>query len=122
MPSAAPAVHAGRPAKAKSRRFRAVIVITGHIRVAPDQMDALRPAMRAVLEATRKESGCLLYAYGEDVLEPGLIRIVERWESWPTLEAHGRSAHMQPWRDALKVAGVIERSVMAHEAGEERQL
>ena len=48
-----------------------MIVITGHIRVAPDQMDALRPAMRAVLEATRKESGCLLYAYGEDVLELG---------------------------------------------------
>jgi quinol monooxygenase YgiN len=79
--------------------------------------------MRTVLETTRKEKGCLLYAYGEDVLDPGLLRIVERWESWETLEAHSKNTHMKPWRDAIAaVGGAIERSVVGQEAGEPKTL
>ncbi|MCB1548981.1 MAG: antibiotic biosynthesis monooxygenase [Hyphomicrobiaceae bacterium] len=100
-----------------------MIVVTGHIRIAPDKIEALRPAMRTVLETTRKERGCLLYAYGEDVLDPGLLRIVERWESWETLEAHSKNSHMKPWRDAIAaVGGAIERNVVAQEAGEPKTL
>ncbi|WP_421726595.1 putative quinol monooxygenase [Bauldia sp.] len=98
-----------------------MILVTGHVRVAPEHVDALRDAMRATLEATRNEDGCILYAYGEDVLDPGLIRIVERWRDWPALEAHGNAPHMGPWRDAL-AGKVLEREVIAHEAGEERAL
>lgn len=99
-----------------------VIVVTGHFRVSPEKIEALRPHARKVLEATRKERGCLLYAYGEDVLDPGLIRIVERWEDWDSLAAHGASDHIGAWREALAGIGVIEREVTAHEGGEERTL
>jgi quinol monooxygenase YgiN len=85
-------------------------------------MDRIRPHMRKVLEATRKEPGCLLYAYGEDVLDPGLVRIVERWRDWPSLEAHDRAPHIEAWRAALKDIGVIDREVIAHEGGKERIL
>ena len=97
-----------------------MIVVTGHIRLAPENMDRIRPHMRKVLEATRKEPGCLLYAYGEDVLDPGLVRIVERWRDWSALEAHGETPHIVVWRAALKEIGVVERELMAHAAGEER--
>jgi len=83
-------------------------------------MERVRPHMRAVLEATRKEPGCLLYAYGEDVLDPGLLRIVERWQDWPSLEAHDTAPHVAVWRAALKEIGVIDRNLLAHEGGEER--
>jgi quinol monooxygenase YgiN len=99
-----------------------VILVTGHVRLAPESMDRIRPHMRKVLEATRKEPGCLLYAYGEDVLDPGLVRIVERWRDWPSLEAHDRAPHIEAWRAALKEIGVIDREVIAHEGGEERIL
>ena len=100
-----------------------VIVVTGHIRVRPDQMEELRPHMRAVLEATRKETGCILYAFGEDVLDPGLIRIVERWRDWDVLAVHGQAPHMQPWRDAIKaIGGTLSREVTAHETGKEKAL
>ena len=99
-----------------------MILVTGHFRVSPGKVDALRPHMRAVIEANRNEDGCLLFAYGEDVLDPGLLRVVERWRDWPSLEAHARSTHVATWRAALKEIGVIEREVIAHAAGEERTL
>ena len=99
-----------------------MIVITGHIRIAPEKVETARPLARKNLEATRNEKGCLLYAYGEDVLDPGLIRITERWENWDALAAHGDSPHMAEWRKALKEIGVLERDLLAHETGEERPL
>ena len=92
-----------------------MIIVTGHLRVAPEHIDALRDTMRATLEATRKEDGCILYAYGEDVLDPGLIRIVERWRDWPSLEAHAKAPHMATWRDALGKVGILDREVIGHE-------
>ena len=97
-----------------------MIVVTGHIRLAPENLERIHPHMRKVLEATRKEPGCLLYAYGEDVLDPGLVRIVERWRDWSALGAHGETPHIVVWRAALKEIGVVERELMAHAAGEER--
>jgi quinol monooxygenase YgiN len=101
-----------------------VIVVSGHIRVRPDKMDVLRPAMRVALEGTRREPGCLLYAYGEDVLDPGLIRIVERWQSWEAIEAHSKAPHIKVWADAREAnGGTLERDIWAHEAnGEAREL
>jgi quinol monooxygenase YgiN len=78
--------------------------------------------MRALVEATRREDGCILYAFGEDVLEPGTIRIVERWRDWPSLEAHGQAPHIAAWREALKSVAVESVEVLAHAAGEERIL
>jgi quinol monooxygenase YgiN len=99
-----------------------VIIVTGHVRLAPHEMNRIRPHMRTVLEATRREPGCLLYAYGEDVLEAGLLRIVERWRDWPSLEAHGASPHVLAWRAALKEVGVVDREVIAHVGSEARTL
>lgn len=100
-----------------------MILVTGHFHVPPDRVDALRPHMRAVIEATRKEDGCILYAFGEDVLDPGMIRIVERWRDWPSLEAHGKAPHIAAWSAVVKEkGGVISREVIAHAAGEERIL
>jgi quinol monooxygenase YgiN len=99
-----------------------VIIVTGDLRVAPQNMEKLREPMRRVIEATRSEDGCLSYAYGEDVLEPGLVRISERWLNWQSLEAHGRSPHVAAWHAALRETGVIRRDIVAYEAGEGRAL
>jgi quinol monooxygenase YgiN len=99
-----------------------VIVVTGDLRVAPENIDRLRDAMRRVIEATRREDGCLSYAFAEDVLEPGLVRISERWLNMPSLEAHGKSAHVAEWQAALKQTGVVHREVVAFEAGQGRPI
>ena len=92
-----------------------MIIVTGELRIAPANMERLRPHMRTVIEANRKEDGCLLFAYGEDVLEPGVIRIVEHWRDWPALAAHDKAAHVVAWRAVLKEVGVLGRDLVAHE-------
>jgi quinol monooxygenase YgiN len=99
-----------------------VIVVTGDLRVAPENLGKLREAMRRVIEVTRKEDGCLSYAFAEDVLEPGLVRISERWLNMQSLEAHGNSAHVAEWKATLKRTGVIHREVVAFEAGQGRPI
>lgn len=99
-----------------------MIVVTGTLRLAPEKMERARPVIAALLAATRQEEGCILYAFGEDVLEPGVLRIVEQWRDWTALEAHGKSAHVGDWRVALKEIGVISRDIAAFEAGESRKL
>ncbi len=101
-----------------------MIIVSGHIRVKPEAMDALRPHMRTVLETTRKENGCILYAFGEDVLDPGLIRVVERWQNWDALMTHVKQPHIAAWADALENAGgTLDREILAHETtGEAREL
>ena len=99
-----------------------MIVVIGHLKIPPEKLEQARPAIRAVVSATLKESGCLLYAFSEDALASGTIRIAEKWENWDTLKAHGGMPHLAAWRAALQEIGVREREVTAYEAGETRVL
>lgn len=99
-----------------------MIIVTGDMRLAPDNVDKLRQHMRRVIEATRREDGCLSYAFAEDVLDPGLLRISERWLNWQSIEAHTKSAHVAAWQAAVREVGVIRREIVAYDAGEGRAL
>ena len=52
-------------------------------------------------EETRKESGCLAYAFSVDVTDPTKVRIFERWESMDALRAHFATPHMAPFGAAV---------------------
>jgi quinol monooxygenase YgiN len=99
-----------------------MIIITGHMKIAAAKMAAARTLMRAMVEATRQEPGCLLYRFAEDALEPGTIALTERWESAEALAAHGKTAHMAAWRAGIGEIGVLERDLWAHEASAGRKL
>lgn len=92
------------------------VIVIGQFRVPAGRMDEARPLMRKVMEATRAEDGCIEYNFAEDVLDPGLIRISEVWESRAHLGAHAKSPHMAEWvaeRSGLDLTG---RAVTVFEA------
>lgn len=95
-----------------------MIIVAGTIQVAPERMEALRPHAAAVIAKTRQEAGCITYSFGEDLVEPGLVRIFELWRSRDDLDAHGRAPHMSEWRAALAEIGVLGRDLKVYEAGE----
>lgn len=95
-----------------------MLLIVGTIRIPAERLDAARPAMRAMVEASRAEDGCLAYAYAEDVLEPGMIHVVERWRDRASLDAHFASAHIIEWRGAWPGLGIGGRALTLFEAGE----
>jgi quinol monooxygenase YgiN len=55
-----------------------MLLITGTFRIPPERLAEARPAMAAMIAASRAEAGCLDYSYAEDLLEPGLIRVTDR--------------------------------------------
>lgn len=95
-----------------------MIVVEGTIRIADP--DKARPAMETMIRASRAEPGCLDYAYAVDLLDPGLIRISERWASREALTAHLTSDHIRQWRALWPEIGVSDRQLRMYDAEPER--
>jgi quinol monooxygenase YgiN len=98
------------------------VVVGGHFRLKPEDVEALRPAMEAVLSATRAEDGCIVYSYAEDVLDRGFIRIFEIWRDMAALEAHGAAPHIAAWVEARAKFEVSERRVIAYEVASQTDI
>ncbi len=94
-----------------------MIVVAGTIRIPADKIDAVMPTAHTLIAATRKEAGCILYSFAFDVVEPGLLRIFEQWESRAHLDAHLKQPHMGPWRAKLGEVGASGRDIKVYEAG-----
>jgi len=95
-----------------------MIVMTGSFRVPLEKLEAARPHMVAVVKATQAERGCLHYSYGEDITDPGLIHVTERWTSHEMLEAHRAAPHLAEWRALLPKLGAYERNLRLFDTDE----
>lgn len=92
------------------------IVVVGQFRMPPENMEAARPLMAKVMLATRAEDGCIEYNYAEDVLDPGLIRVSEVWETREQLGAHLKTEHMAIWGQERTALGLSGRAITVFEA------
>ncbi len=94
--------------------------VAGSFRLPLQNLAAGREALARVIEATRAEQGCIDYAYAEDVLEPGLFRVSEAWESRDALAVHFEAPHMTAWQRERVALGMTDRDMRAYTvAGEE---
>lgn len=95
-----------------------MLLITGTIRLPPPRLADARPAMRAMIEASRAEPGCLQYSYAEDVLDAGLMHITELWDTRAHLRAHFRSDHIADWRAHWAELEISGRNLKLYEVGD----
>ncbi len=98
------------------------LIIAGTVRVPPENLEAFRPHMMAMLTASRAEDGCYEYSYAVDVADPGLVRIYEAWRDQAALDAHFQTPHMATWRSHWPAFGVSDRKLFAYETASERPL
>jgi quinol monooxygenase YgiN len=75
--------------------------------------------MEEMIRASRSEAGCIDYAYAIDLLDPGLVRVSERWESREALAAHVASDHIRRWRALWPEIGVSDRQLRMYDASPE---
>lgn len=78
-----------------------MLIVEGWLKLATGEFDKVADAARTMVAETNKEAGCLTYAFSRDINDPDLIRIAERWESPEALAAHGQSAHMAEFNQAM---------------------
>lgn len=98
-----------------------MILVEGHVRMeAAGDFEKVRAVAEAQIAASKAEGGCIDYTYAIDVLDPCVMRVCERWQSWDALEAHFKMPHMDAWRAALADVKFVERDLRAHEVSETR--
>ncbi|MDP3549431.1 MAG: putative quinol monooxygenase [Novosphingobium sp.] len=95
-----------------------MIIVMGTFRVPVENIEAIRPMMAKVIAATVAEYGCIEYAYGQDVLDPELIHVAEKWRDKAALEAHFKAAHMKVWAEERAGLGLFDRQIRVFESDE----
>src|SRR5215472_16575626 len=93
-----------------------MIIVEGFVQLAPGEMERLRPVAVEMLGETRKEAGCLAYAFATDVNDPNTVRIIERWESEDALTRHFATPHMAKFNAALSKARIVKASAKVYRA------
>lgn len=97
-----------------------MLLIVGTIRLPAENMEAARPVMKRMADASRAEEGCVEYTYAEDVFDPGLIHVKELWVDQPALDRHFATQHLADWRQAWPSLSIGERKLRVYEVGEPR--
>ena len=78
-----------------------MIIVLARAEFDPAQLEALEPALDAMMRATWEESGCLSYSMAIENREAGICTIVERWRSEADLKAHFSTPHMEAFKLAI---------------------
>ena len=96
-----------------------MLIIAGSASIDPAKRDELSAAGREMVAETRKEPGCLAYAFSWDFDDPNVIHIYERWESQEALDAHFASPHMAKFQVALGKLGPSGLEIRKYEIASE---
>ena len=92
-----------------------MIQINGTLKLAPDTLSKGREAIVAMVRASRAEDGCIEYGFAQDLTDPDVLYLVERWRDRAALDAHSASPHMAEFRRAMAANPAMERDLRIFE-------
>ena len=95
-----------------------MIIILVEVGVKDGGSDQVHDAVTRMETATRKEPGCITYAFSTDVSNPNVIRVTERWKSLDDIKAHMASPHMAQFQQDVMSLQPTSLTVKAYEANE----
>lgn len=99
-----------------------MLIVTGHIQLAPPDVASFIGDMAAFSDAARARDGCLFFNVAPDDPRTGRILVVERWRDQAALDAHlaadETAAFVSRWRGRManalaKFDASNERGLMA---------
>jgi quinol monooxygenase YgiN len=99
-----------------------MLIVTGHLELNPDNLDAARAAILAMVAETVKEDGCQTYEFSQVVGTASTFRVYEEWDDATVLAVHAKSSHMAVFRAAVAEVGVVSRVLCTIEAGTKKPL
>jgi quinol monooxygenase YgiN len=91
------------------------IVISGEIRIDPDDFDAAMAIVEPLVAATQAEDGCVEYDFWVDPRDRGRIRVFEEWASAEANAVHAASAHLATFYGALGAIRVRGADLVRYE-------
>lgn len=93
-----------------------MLIVTGHLELNPEHIDAAREAILAMVAETVKENGCQTYEFSHVVGTASTFRVYEEWDDAATLAVHAKTTHMATFRAAVAEIGIVSRALWTIEA------
>lgn len=78
-----------------------MLIVLAEATLGDGALEEARTAFTAIIDATRKEEGCIAYSFAVDVLDPKKLLIVEKWVDDAALSDHFATSHMATFQAAL---------------------
>lgn len=95
-----------------------MIIVHVEIEASEEAIAMLREPLAKLETATRAEEGCIEYTFCSEVNNPGVIRVIECWESKEALGAHFHAPHMAEFQAVMKENPQGEMKLKMFEASE----
>lgn len=70
-----------------------MIKVVAKSKVKADNLDTVLNLYEELVQATRKEEGCIVYELYQDVEDPCVLSMIEEWEDKASLDAHMKTEH-----------------------------
>ncbi len=74
-----------------------MITLLSKNKVTPEKEAEFLKIASGLVEATRKEEGCIFYELSKDIEDPYCYYFVEKYVDYKAVEAHRASAHFKKW-------------------------
>lgn len=92
-----------------------MIIIAGKISLDPAKKAEATEAAIEMMHATHAEDGNVEYAFTWDLIEDGVLRVIEQWESQEALDRHFKEPHMATFTGRIGACGMTGMEVTKHE-------
>lgn len=86
-----------------------MLTVIAKVRAKPEARAEVERELRALVEPTRAERGCINYDLHVSQQDPNVFLFYENWEDRAALDAHAASPHMNAWRE--KQPGLLAHGV-----------
>jgi quinol monooxygenase YgiN len=78
-----------------------MLIVLAKAQVGEGAMEPAKAAIADMVAASNAEEGCIAYAFTQDVLDPSVLHIVEKWQDEAALAAHFATPHMAAFGAAI---------------------
>lgn len=99
-----------------------MIQINGMIKLGRPLDAATRKALVEMVRASRAEDGCIDYSFASDLADPDTLVLFERWRDQQALDAHGKSAHMEQFRQVMAASPPEKRDLRMYQTDDGQPL
>ena len=94
------------------------IAISARIRLHADSWEAYLAAAAEIVPITRREQGCVHYAFATDLLQPHVVWISEQWASEADLMAHLSAPHISDFLAKTAEMQLLETDIKKYVVSE----
>ena len=88
-----------------------MVIVAGQIFVDPAERERYLAGCAGVVEQARRAPGCLDFAITADLIDPGRINVLERWETQKAVNTFRGSGPSDEQSAAIRAASVAEYDV-----------